>query len=178
MLEKFTVIDLVRTRSDAVVTITGNAVKFNNQTAVELHHPSHIQFLILQKEKQFAIRVCKPDAPNAAKFCKGEGQKGQIRITAPSVVDLLRKMGGWGEDESWNIPGIYFAGGTGHRRLSAVVFPYDQEGRVWFAPYPALAFFIYAIRPMTVPPFTRSRRSTNHRPILFPVKAVLRSKNR
>ena len=48
MLEKFTVIDLVRTRSDAVVTITGNAVKFNNQTAVELHHPSPIQFLILQ----------------------------------------------------------------------------------------------------------------------------------
>ncbi len=113
MLEKFTVIDLVRTRSDAVVTITGNAVKFNNQTAVELHHPSHIQFLILQKEKQFAIRVCKPDAPNAAKFCKGEGQKGQIRITAPSVVDLLRKMGGWGEDESWNIPGIYFAEDNG-----------------------------------------------------------------
>ncbi len=113
MLEKFTVIDLVRTRSDAVVTITGSAVKFNHQTAVELRYPSHIQFLISQKDKQFAIRACKPDAPNAAAFAKREEQKGQIRISAPSVVDLLRKLGGWAEDESWNIPGIYFAEDNG-----------------------------------------------------------------
>ena len=33
MLEKFTVIDLIKTRSASVVTFTGNIVKFNIQTS-------------------------------------------------------------------------------------------------------------------------------------------------
>ena len=33
ILEKFTVIDLIKTRSASVATITGNVLKFNNQTA-------------------------------------------------------------------------------------------------------------------------------------------------
>ena len=37
ILEKFTVIDLIKTRSASVATITGNVLKFNNQTAAELH---------------------------------------------------------------------------------------------------------------------------------------------
>ena len=38
ILEKFTVIDLIRTRSASVATVTGNILKFNNQTAAELHY--------------------------------------------------------------------------------------------------------------------------------------------
>ena len=59
ILEKFTVIDLIKTRSASVATITGNVLKFNNQTAAELHYVSHIQVLINPKDKQFAIRGCK-----------------------------------------------------------------------------------------------------------------------
>ena len=70
MLEKFTVIDLIRTRSNSVATIIGNAVKFNVQTAAELDYPAYVQFLIEQKNKRFAIRVCKEDAPNAVKFSR------------------------------------------------------------------------------------------------------------
>lgn len=116
MLEKFTVIDLVKTRSDSVVTIIGDgkALKFNRQTAVELHYPAYVQFLVLPKEKQFAIRACKKDAPNAVKFCKQEGeQKYQIQVTVPAVVDTIRKMAGWSAEEAWNIPGIYFAEDNG-----------------------------------------------------------------
>lgn len=114
MLEKFTVIDLVQTRSASVATVTGNAIKFNHQTAVELGFPSHIQFLLLEKEKQFAIRGCKEDAPNAVPFSKpADKQKGQIRITIPAVTTLIRRMGSWDPEQSWNIPGVYFAKDNG-----------------------------------------------------------------
>ena len=110
ILEKFTVIDLIKTRSASVATIAGTVLKFNNQTAAELHYTSHIQVLINPKDKQFAIRSCKEDAPNAVVFSKPEGeQKYQIKISAAAVVDMIRKMANWSAEDNWNVPGIYFA---------------------------------------------------------------------
>ena len=110
ILEKFTVIDLIKTRSASVATITGNVLKFNNQTAAELHFAPYIQVLINPKDKQFAIRGCKEDAPNAVPFSKPEGeQKYQIKISAAAVVDMIRKMANWSAEDNWNIPGVYFA---------------------------------------------------------------------
>lgn len=110
ILEKFTVIDLVKTRSASVATITGNVLKFNIQTAGELEYAPYIQVLINPKDKQFAIRPCKEDAPSAIVFSKPEGeQKYQIKISAVAVVNMIRKMAGWSAEDNWNIPGIYFA---------------------------------------------------------------------
>ena len=108
MLENFTVIDLIKTRSASVCTFTGNVVKFNIQTAQELRFPAFVQFLIEPKGKQFAIRVCKEDAPNAVSFCRPE-QKTQIKISNASVVDMVRNLMGWKAEDNWNVPGIYFA---------------------------------------------------------------------
>ena len=110
ILEKFTVIDLIKTRSSSVVTISGNNLKFNNQTAAELHHAPYIQVLINPKDKQFAIRGCREDAPNAVAFSKTEDeQKHPIKIGSAAVVDMIRKMANWAAEDNWNIPGIYFA---------------------------------------------------------------------
>lgn len=110
ILEKFTVIDLIRTRSASVATVTGNILKFNNQTAAELHYAPYIQVLINTKDKQFAIRACDKDAPNALPFSKPEGeQKYQIKISRAAITDLIRKTANWSVEENWNIPGIYFA---------------------------------------------------------------------
>ena len=110
ILSKFTVLDLVKTRSASVVNINGNMLKFNNATAAELKYPSHIQILMNPKDKQFAIRACKEDAPNAIPFSKVESQqKKPIRFSLPVAADLIRKWGEWTPAESWNIPGIYFA---------------------------------------------------------------------
>ena len=110
ILEKFTVIDLIKTRSASVATIAGNILKFNNQTAAELHYAPYIQVLINPKDKQFAIRACKEDAPNAIPFSKPEGeQKYQIKISAAAVVDMIRKMANWSAEDNWNVPGIFFA---------------------------------------------------------------------
>ena len=84
MFEKFSVIDLIKTRSASVCTFAGNIVKFNVQTAQELHFPEYIQFLIEPKSKQFAIRACKEDAPNAVRFSKPEGvQKRRLKSATP-----------------------------------------------------------------------------------------------
>lgn len=110
MLEKFTVIDLIKTRSESIATITGDSIKFNNQTAMELRYPPFVQFLVYIKEKQFAIRVSTEDAQNAEKFSKPEGeQRYPIKVSAPVLVDMIRKQMDWSRDENWNVPGIYFA---------------------------------------------------------------------
>ncbi len=110
MLEKFTVIDLIKTRSASVCTLAGTVVKFNVQTAQELNYPEYVQFLCDAKGKQIAIRVCKEDAPNAVKFSKSKDeQKYPIKISLAAVTDMVRKMMSWNEEDNWNIPGIYFA---------------------------------------------------------------------
>lgn len=110
ILEKFTVVDLIKTRSASVATIAGTVLKFNNQTAAELHYAPFIQVLINPKDKQFAIRACKEDAPNALAFSKPEGeQKYQIKLSCAAVTDLIRKMANWSAEDNWNVPGVYFA---------------------------------------------------------------------
>ena len=110
MLEKFTVIDLIKTRSASVITINGNTIKFNNQTAQELENPEYIQFLVNTKDKQIAIRVCKENEPNALQYCKdGEAPKYAMKLSLPVVTTIIRKMTGWSEKDTWNIPAVYFA---------------------------------------------------------------------
>lgn len=110
ILKNFTVVDLVKTRSASVANLKGNALKFNNQTAAELHYAPFIQVLVNPKEKQFAIRACKEGDPNAVPFSKPkEEQKHPIRVSANAIVDMIRKMAPWPAEEARNIPGIYFA---------------------------------------------------------------------
>lgn len=63
ILSNFTVVDLIKTRSASVATITGKVLKLNIQTAAELHYAPYIQVLINPKDKQFAIRACKETPP-------------------------------------------------------------------------------------------------------------------
>lgn len=107
-LSKFTVIDLIKTRSSSVVSITGNYLKFNAATAAELNYPAYIQILINPKDKQFAIRACKKNDPNAIPFAKSN-QKAVIKFALAAAAYMIRKMAGRSSEESWNIPGIYFA---------------------------------------------------------------------
>lgn len=112
ILDKFTVVDLVKTRSASVASIFVNHMKFNNQTAAELNYAPYVQILINPKDKQFAIRVCKEDAPNAVPFSKSkELQKNPIKISSVAVMDMIRKMAKLPneQNQSWNVPGIYFA---------------------------------------------------------------------
>ena len=110
MLEKFTVIDTLKTRSDSVATINGNSLKFNVQTCYELEYPPFIQVMMNAKDKQFAIRPCKEDDANAMPFSKPkDAQKYYVRINFPAATALIRKATGWSSEESWNVPGVFIA---------------------------------------------------------------------
>ena len=86
ILSNFTVVDLIKTRSASVATITGKVLKLNIQTAAELHYAPYVQVLVNPKDKQFAIRACKEDAPNAIAFSKPEHeQKYAIKSVLPPL---------------------------------------------------------------------------------------------
>ena len=134
MLEKFTVVDLIKTRSASVATVTGNILKFNVQTAAEMHFAPYVQILVNPKDKQFAIRACKEDAPNAVPFSKPEGQqKYQIKVNNATVADLLRTMAGWSVEDNWNIPGVYFADEEAIVYDTATAFPPAPKRGGWAA---------------------------------------------
>ena len=130
ILEKFTVIDLIKTRSASVASVSKNVLRFNTPTAAELHHASHIQVLINPKDKQFAIRACKEDAPNAIPFSKPAGEQiHRISIRSATVVDIIRKIANWSPEENWNIPGVYFADDNALvYDISAAVKPVSNGG--------------------------------------------------
>lgn len=110
MLKNFTVMDLIQTRSGSVATVKERAIKFTATTATELGSPSHIQFMIHAKKKQFAIRPCKEDAPNAIRFVKPEiTRQYPITITMPAIVSQIRGMADWEDGSIWCVPGIYSA---------------------------------------------------------------------
>jgi arabinogalactan endo-1,4-beta-galactosidase len=109
VLEKFKLVELITTRTDAVATfITGNQIKFNSATHVDLGYPAYIQLFVDEKGKQFAIKACKENDPNAMKFSKPAGeQRYPIKITCAPAANAVRKVMEW--TQSMNVPGAIFA---------------------------------------------------------------------
>ncbi len=111
VLEKFKLVELITTRTDAVATfITGNQIKFNSATHVDLGYPAYIQLFVDEKGKQFAIKACKENDPNAMKFSKPAGeQRYPIKLTCAPAANAVRKVMEWAQDQSMNVPGAIFA---------------------------------------------------------------------
>ena len=110
ILDSFKLVELITTRTDAVVTIGGgNNIKFNAATHVDLDYPAYIQMFVDEKGKKFAIKVCKETDPQAVKFSRPKGeQKYPIKTTCATLVKLIRKMMDWDEDQGMNAPGAIF----------------------------------------------------------------------
>lgn len=111
VLEKFKLVELITTRTDSVATfLSGNLIKFNSATYVDLGYPEYVQLFVEEKGKQFAIKACKADAPNAVKFSKPAAeQRYPIKITCAAAANPVRRIMQWEPEESWNVPGAIFA---------------------------------------------------------------------
>lgn len=111
VLEKFKLVELITTRTDAVATfVTGNQIKFNSATHIDLGYPAYIQLFVDEKGKQFAIKVCKETDANAMKFSKPAGeQRYPIKITCAPAANAVRKVMEWPQDQGMNVPGAIFA---------------------------------------------------------------------
>ena len=92
-LKGFEVIDIEIGRSDSVMTVMGNMLKFNKATATELMHPTYVRMLIDAENKQAAIQACTEKTRNAVIFSKGEGkQVYAITVKVPAIVVAIRKL--------------------------------------------------------------------------------------
>lgn len=111
VLEKFKLVELITTRTDSVATfVTGNQIKFNSATHVDLGYPAYIQLFVDEKGKQFAIKACKENDPNAMKFSKPAGeQRYPIKITCAPAANAVRKIMEWAPEQGMNVPGAIFA---------------------------------------------------------------------
>lgn len=111
VLEKFKLVELITTRTDAVATfVTGNQIKFNSATHVDLGYPAYIQLFVDEKGKQFAIKACKETDAHAIKFSKPAGeQRYPIKITCAPAANAVRKVMEWQPEVSMNVPGAIFA---------------------------------------------------------------------
>ena len=111
VLEKFKLVELITTRTDSVATfVTGNQIKFNSATHMDLGYPAYIQLFVDEKGKQFAIKACKENDPNAMKFSKPAGeQRYPIKITCAPAANAVRKIMEWSPEQGMNVPGAIFA---------------------------------------------------------------------
>ena len=111
VLEKFKLVELITTRTESVITfVSGGLIKFNSATFVDLGYPEYIQMYFDDKSKQFAIKACKEDAPNAIKFSKPMNeQKYPIKLSCMPAAMAVRKVMGWNKEDGWNAPGAIFA---------------------------------------------------------------------
>ncbi len=111
VLGNFKLVELITTRTESVITfVSGNLIKFNSATFVDLGYPAYVQFYVDEKNKQVAIKACKESDPQAVKFSKPAAeQRYPIKVTVPAVANAVRKVMSWGDKDSWNAPGAIFA---------------------------------------------------------------------
>lgn len=128
VLEKFKLVELITSRTDSVATfMNGNQIKFNAATFVDLGYPEYIQLFVEEKGKQFAIKACKADAPQAIKFSKPAGeQRYPIKISCAPAANAVRRVMQWAPEESWNVPGAIF--GEEKVIIYSLEQAYDGEG--------------------------------------------------
>lgn len=110
-LKGFEVIDIEVGRSDSVMTVMGNMIKFNKATATELMYPEYVRMLIDSSNKKVAVQACSEKTRNAVVFSKGEGkQVYAITVKVPAIVVAIRKLiPDIGENESLTFRGKLFA---------------------------------------------------------------------
>lgn len=111
VLQGFDVIDIEIGKSDSVMTVMGNMLKFNKATATELGYPQYVRMLIKADSKQVAIQSCTEKTRNSVLFSKSEGQQTYaITVKTPAIVVAVRKLiPGLSEKESLSFKGTLFA---------------------------------------------------------------------
>ena len=83
LLQGFEEVRLVKPIGKIVMTVTGNAVRFNKSTAQALGFPAYVKVLINEKTRQIAITPTTAKADNGVKFSKPEGKQ----TTSVSIKD-------------------------------------------------------------------------------------------
>lgn len=111
LLKDFEVIDIEVGKSDSVMTVSGNMLKFNKPTATELMYPEFVRLLIDVSTKRVAIQTCTGKTRNAVTFSKpADKQMYAVTLKIPAIVIAVRKLlPELGENDSLTFRGKLFA---------------------------------------------------------------------
>lgn len=94
----------------SIVTIGRNGLSFNVNTADVLHRAAFVRVLLNVETGQLAVQAAPTLDPQSTLFFRLEVFKSnRIKINSRSMVRQIRAVTGWGEDDTWNIPGVYSA---------------------------------------------------------------------
>lgn len=94
----------------SIVTIGRNGLSFNVNTADVLHRAAFVRVLLNEETGQLAVQAALTLGPQSTPFFRLEVFKSnRIKINSRSMARQIRAVAGWGEDDTWNIPGVYSA---------------------------------------------------------------------
>jgi hypothetical protein len=94
----------------SIVTIGRNGLSFNVKTADVLHRTTFVRVLLNAETGQLAVQAAPTLDPQSTPFFRPEVFKSnRIKINSRSMARQIRAVAGWGEDDTWNIAGVYSA---------------------------------------------------------------------
>lgn len=94
----------------SIVTIGRNGLSFNVRTADVLHRAAFVRVLLNAETGQLAVQAAPTLGPQSTPFFRPEVFKSnRIKVNSRSMARQIRAVAGWGEDYTWNIPGVYSA---------------------------------------------------------------------
>lgn len=110
MLKNFQVIELISSKTKALLTVYSNKLKFNVYTAPDLNYAPYVQLLMDPNGKCFAIRACGKDDPNAVPFSRSADAKPYpIVVRVPAAIQQICNAMGWNDQTKYHtIPGQLF----------------------------------------------------------------------
>ena len=105
MLKNFQVIELISSKTKALMTVYSNKLKFNIYTAVDLNYAAHDP-----NGKCFALRACGKDDPNAVAFSRpADAKPYAIVLRVQAAIQQICNAMGWHDKTKYHsIPGQLF----------------------------------------------------------------------
>lgn len=110
MLKNFQVIELISSKTKALLTVYHNKLKFNVSTAADLGYAPYVELLIDPNGKAFAVRACDKNKPNAVAFSRPANAKPYpivLRVSA-AIKQICNAMGWHDPNKYHTIPGQLF----------------------------------------------------------------------
>lgn len=110
MLKNFQVIELISSKTKALLTVYSNKLKFNVYTAPDLNYAPYVQLLMDPNGKCFAIRACGKDDPNAVPFSRpADAKPYPVVVRVPAAIQQICNAMGWNDQTKYHtIPGQLF----------------------------------------------------------------------
>lgn len=110
MLKNFKGIELISSKTKALLTVYHNKLKFNVFTAPDLNYAPYVQLLMDPNGKCFAIMACDKNAPNAVPFLRpADAKPYPVVVRIPAAINQICTTMGWNDKTKYQtIPGQLF----------------------------------------------------------------------